>query len=527
MKFSSQVIPFERTGQFPDLFLDYVREDEKLRKFYDQPDNDAGFLANSSLSFDEGKRKSLVEVISAQYTQTGISPDAALLKKLSEKNTVTVCTGHQLCLFTGPLYFIYKIISTIKLAAELSEKNIPAVPVYWMATEDHDFEEIAEVNLFGKKLKWELVSSGPVGRLKTDSLKKVLEELKVIIGNSVHADELFEKISRAYRPGRTLAQATREFVHELFNGRIFILDGDNPELKKQFAGMMCRDVEQAIAEKTVNASSSELILLGYHAQVNPRKINLFFMGNGLRERIEEKDGKYFTAGGKMNFTKSELLKEIEAHPENFSPNVVLRPLYQQMILPNIAYVGGPGELSYWLEYLEHFKTAGVLFPILVPRNCALIADRNSLEKWERSGLPVENIFDDIDQSISFFVKNNSGDEIALEDERIQIRFAYEQLRKKVVLQDPTLGAAVDAELQKQMKAIETLEGKMLRAAKLKMETSVNQLRKTREKLLPDGKLQERFENFIPYYLKSGNDFIPMLEDAFGNSTEGVQLLITE
>ncbi|MBI3509659.1 MAG: bacillithiol biosynthesis cysteine-adding enzyme BshC [Bacteroidetes bacterium] len=527
MKFDSRSIPFDRIGQFPELFLDYVNGNEKVKDFFlHSPDQNGFRKAASSVLFDDEKRKTLVEVVSAQYASAGISNEL-LLNKLAQKNTFTICTGHQLCLFTGPLYFIYKIISAIRLAEELSSENISVVPVYWMASEDHDFAEISSVNLFGKKLKWELVSEGAVGELKTDSLKNVIEELRVIVGDSAHADELMEIFTRVYRAGRTLAQATCELVHEIFEGRVLVVDGNDARLKKYFVPVMKEEIESQHTGKMVNETMDALRKKGYGIQVNPRNINLFFMKPGIRERIEEKEGKFISVNGKMSFTKSELVNEIETHPENFSPNVVLRPLYQQIILPNIAYVGGPGEISYWLEYRKMFEAMNVSFPVLVPRNFILILDSSSIEKWEKAGLEVENIFDEAEQSISSFVKKNSGEEISLEDERIQIKLTYDALRKKIIQHDASLGGAAEAELQKQMKAIDMLEGKMLRAAKQKMETSVNQLRKIREKALPEGKLQERFENFIPYYLKYGKRFFSELEESFENSAEGLQLLIAD
>jgi bacillithiol biosynthesis cysteine-adding enzyme BshC len=430
-----------------------------------------------------------------------------------------------LCLFTGPLYFIYKIITTINVAEEQSKvlgKNI--VPVYWMASEDHDFDEISSVNLFGKTLKWSADAKGAVGKLKTDSLSGIISELKSLLGNSSVGVNLSELIEKAYRPGRTLAQSTREFVNELFKDKLLILDANDARLKKCFAAQLKNEIEKQNSETPVSETISELAKLGYEAQVNPRKINLFYMKENFRERIEEKDGKFSVLNSTIVFSKEELLSEIDLHPENFSPNVVLRPIYQQTILPNIAYVGGPGEISYWLEYKKMFEQFKAPFPVLQPRHFALIVDKNSEERLSKLQLSLEELFGDAEELIKSFVKKNSGDSILLDQEKEELKKIFDSVRTKIVPVDSTLKGTVDAELQKQLNALENLESKVMRAAKQKQETAIGQIRKLREKFLPGGILQERYENFIPFYLKYGEEFIPMLEKQFEFPVENLLIL---
>jgi bacillithiol biosynthesis cysteine-adding enzyme BshC len=526
INFSSTGIPFSSTHQFPKLFLDYVSGAEQLRSFYAYTATNEGYAAAAAnLKYDESIRPLLVEVIREQYAATEISVDENLISKLALPGTMTVCTGHQLCLFTGPLYFIYKIITTINLAeaqSKLLGKTI--VPVYWMASEDHDFDEISSVNLFGKKIKWPLDAKGAVGAIQTDSLDSVLAELKTLLGDSLAATDLFAVIENAYRPGRTLAQATREFVNKLFAGKILILDANDKRLKKLFIPIIKNEIEKQDSATLVNGSIEKLAALGYEAQVSPRKINLFFMKKGIRERIEEKDGKFVVLNSNISFSKSELIYEIENYPGNFSPNVVLRPLYQQIILPNIAYVGGPGELSYWLEYKKMFDTFNITFPILQPRHFALTLDKNMVEKMAKLDIALEDLFGDIEELIKTVVKKNTGDSTSLEAEKETLKKLFESVREKIVPVDPTLKGAVDAELQKQINAFENLEAKALRAAKQKQETTVTQLRKLKEKILPEGILQERYENFIPFYMKYGEHFIPAVSAQFNFPADDLLLL---
>jgi bacillithiol biosynthesis cysteine-adding enzyme BshC len=529
IKFSRNSIPFSAASQFPKLFLDYVSGADQLRKFYSfTPDQDGYIQASGKLNYREEFRSVLVEVIRDQYKSTEISTAENLLEKLAEKGAMTVCTGHQLCLFTGPLYFIYKIITTIKVAEEQSVNlGKPVIPVYWMASEDHDFDEISSVHLFGKTLKWETEAKGAVGNILTDSLSGILEELKVLLGVSLDAMKFFASIEKAYRPGRTLAQATREFVNVIFENKILILDPNDVRLKKCFSDQFKNEIEKQSSEISVNKSIGELASLGYAAQVNPRKINLFFMKKNIRERIEEKDGKFQVLNTKMTFSKEELIYEIENYPGNFSPNVVLRPLFQQLILPNIAYIGGPGEISYWLEYKRMFDESGILFPVLQPRHFALIIDKNSEERLRKFEIQLGELFGDVEELIKTFVRKNAGDSISLDSEKEELKKIFDAVRSKIVPVDASLKGNVDAELQKQINALENLESKVMRAAKQKQETAIAQIKKLREKILPEGNLQERYENFIPFYLKHGNDFIPMLENEFDLPVEKLLILSEE
>lgn len=507
------------------MFLDYISGNNSVKEFYNYNPDDNGYKAAAGNSlYKESIRPVLIQVIREQYLNAEISIPESLLKKLEQPGALTVCTGHQLCLFTGPLYFIYKIISTIRIAKDQSVKTgRTIVPVYWMASEDHDFEEISSVNLYGKSIAWKDEQGGAVGRLKTGSLVSVLAELKTLMGENEPADKLFHVISKAYRPGRTLSQATRELVHELFHGEILILDADDARLKKEFTPFFRQDIFEHIPQKEVISSAEKLKMANYDVQVNPRSINVFYLENNLRERIEEKDGKYHVLNSGVSFSKEELEKEIDSNPGKFSANVVLRPLYQQTILPNIAYIGGPGEIAYWLEYKKMFEHFHVFFPLLQPRSFALIIEKNVAEKISKLGLSVEDFFGDTEELIKDYVKKISGDSLSMEKEKEIIRKTFESIREKMITADVTLKGAADAELQKQLNGIENLEGKLLKASKQKQETSVTQIRKLKEKILPGGILQERYENFIPYYLKYGPEIMDEWQKAF-QSADGLLVL---
>ena len=541
MTFKKSKISLAETDQFSKLFLDYISGDDILRKFYSyEPSLMAFQQVLDDCSKENTDRQLLVSVLNEQYT--GIK-NCELQKTnidlLLDKNTFTVCTGHQLCLFTGPLYFIYKIISTINLAKKL-KINFPKynfVPIYWLAGEDHDFKEIQSINLFGKKLSWNNNDAkGAVSKLNTDSLSFVIDELKQIIGESENARELIQLFVEAYLKHKNLADATRYLVHWLFaDYGLVIFDGNDARLKKEFSELISDDILNNTNYQLVNQTISELEKIGFKGQVKPREINCFYMIDNLRERIElshnsSSDGHkkdiFKVLNSTITFTRDELLDELKNHPERFSPNVVLRPLYQQKILPNLAYIGGPGEIAYWLEYKTMFDFHKINFPILIPRNFALLTDEKSNQQIQKLGFTVIELFKKTEELIKEFVNRNASSELSLKEQEEKLKKVFSEISAKANAVDITLRGSVEAELQRTINALKNMESKLLRSEKQKLETSLSQIKKIKEKYFPEGSLQERYENMIPYYLKYGKSLIADLKEQF-DPLEFEMLILTD
>jgi bacillithiol biosynthesis cysteine-adding enzyme BshC len=521
-------IPLVETGQFSKLFLDYINGDPVLRKLYAyEPKIESFQQVIDDKSKENTNRSLLVTVLMEQYsTVEACDLQKTNIELLLNKNTFTVCTGHQLCLFTGPLYFIYKIISTINLTETL-KKNYPEynfVPVYWMASEDHDFAEIQSINLFGKKISWNIDAKGAVGKLKTDSLNLVIDELKQILGESENSKELIQLFTDAYLKNSNLSDATRYMVHKLFSDYgLVILDGNDSRLKNEFSEIIKDDIINNTNYKLVNETISELEKAGFKAQVNPREINCFYMIDNIRERIEHihntalEEGRrdeFNVVNTSITFTKDQLLNELTDHPERFSPNVVLRPVYQQKILPNLAYIGGPGELAYWLEYKRMFDHHNINFPVLIPRNFALLTDEKTNQQIQKLGFIINELFKDVDVLIKEFVNKNANSELSLKEQEEKITNVFAEVSQKAMAVDVTLKGSVEAELQKALNAIKNIESKLVRSEKQKQETSIKQIKKVKEKFFPEGALQERYENMAPYYLRSGKQLIADLKEQF-------------
>ena len=511
MLFSKQNIALKSTGLFSSLFEGYISQSNQVKPFYNYhigKQDFSDYLAKNT--FDYLNREVLVKALNQQAKLVANTSSASLanIQLLENKNIYTVTTGHQLCLFTGPLYFIYKIASTINLCktlkANFTDKNF--VPVYWMASEDHDFEEINHANVFGKKVVWNSEQKGSVGEFNTEGFQEVLAELKTILGESDKATELLSVFESAYLKHINLADATRYLVNELFGEYgIVILDGNDAELKHLFKEEFKKDIFENTSYKLVSETITKL-QKNYSAQVTPREINIFYKAKGLRERIEKQGDRFAVLNTEISFSKEELENIVQSTPEKLSPNVVLRPLYQQKILPNIAYVGGPGELAYWLEYKTMFDAYNIHLPILMPRNFVMLLDKGTQNKMQKLNLSFDDVFRDGEELVKQFIKTQHND-INLEDAKKQLADIFATIASTVTAIDKTLVGSTEAEKQKAINGVSAIEQKINRALKQKSETDVNQIWSVKEKLFPKNTPQERYDNFSMYYTKYGKEFI--------------------
>jgi len=441
------------------------------------------------VQFPASNRTVLYEALCDQYKKTVTSKKTKdNLQQLQKNTSFTIVTGHQLNLFTGPLYFLYKIVSTINLSAQLQQKypKYTFVPVYWMATEDHDFDEINYFNFKGKKLQWYTDASGAVGRLQTKGLDKVFQSLSEEIGNNTNANALKTLFETAYLKHDTLTDATRYIANALFGEYgLVIVDGDDQRLKKQLIPFAKKDILENLAFEKVTESVKKLNALaaGYPIQVNPREINYFYVKEGIRERIIAKNGGFQINETGISFSKEELVQELQNYPERFSPNVIARPLYQEIILPNLCYIGGGGEIGYWLELKEMFSAMNITFPMLLLRNSALIVTKKQSRKLEKLELSIE---------------------------KKHLEEQFKNLYELAQLTDKSFLGAVKAQEIKQKKGLDKLEKRLLKAQKRKLKDQVVRMTELQNELFPNQSLQERNENFSELYLELGTALIPML-----------------
>ena len=515
MQVTNEFLAFNKFPQLSKRDIAYQEGNEVLKPFYKYDvhlDSFKQIVQNKGL--DETDRSLLVQVFQAQYEE--LSASTSTLKNielLKRASTFTIVTAHQPSLLTGPLYYIYKIASTINLAkrlnAHLEGTNI--IPVFISGAEDHDFEEIQSVSLFNKKITWENDESGSVGKMSTQTLQPVLDELFTILGTSPEAAFLQNLFQESFTKFSTYGKAMQNIVNELFKDYgLLVLDMSDQALKKAFIPHIKKEIFQKTSHPLVSKTMEALQSVGLKGQANPREINFFYTGKGFRSRIEEDNGIYKIIDQDITFSKEALDREIEKSPERFSPNVVMRPIYQEFILPNLAYVGGGGELAYWMERKSQFEAFGLNFPMLIRRNSVLWVKEGLSKKLTKIGMTVEQMLQAPHLLIDSYLAQHTSNEISLSKEKEAIQEVYQEIKVKSAAIDKSLNAKVEADMANHIKAIEKLEQRLKKSEKAKHDVGLRQLEKIQNALFPSGSLQERKDNFIPFYLSHGDEFIAYL-----------------
>jgi bacillithiol synthase len=516
--FKATTIDFKSSGTLNQLVLDYISRNPGTNELYEHfPDEDGFNDLLAQKPYNGFDRLTLYNVLKEQLQRVN-NNSAATIKNIGElrnENCFTVTTGHQLCLFTGPLYFIYKIFSVINLATELSSKfpGTKFIPVYWMAGEDHDFAEVNHFNAFGKKIEWQSDQTGPVGEFNTSGLKELVPTISEVLGISDNAAKLISLFERTYVNHDNMSDATRYLVNELFGEYgLVTVDGNDKQLKALFTSQFRKDIFENSMHASVSQTVNEMRANGYSAQVNPREINTFYLEKDLRVRIERSGDGFKLAGTGRSFSAQEMNEIIDHSPWKLSPNVVLRPLYQQTVLPNLAYVGGPGELAYWLEYRKMFKTEHTIFPILVPRAFITVVEKSQAAKIEKLKLTAEDFFKEEHEVIERF-QVNTNNIFETEEEKEKLKDIFNILTERINKIDRTLVPSVAAELQKALNGLDNLTAKSNRSLKQRSETETNQIRTIRQKLFPGNIPQERFENFSSFFIRYGEAFFREVQKA--------------
>ncbi|MDT0608578.1 bacillithiol biosynthesis cysteine-adding enzyme BshC [Croceitalea rosinachiae] len=515
-------IPFRETGYFSNLICDYLDEKETLKPFFNRFPHIENFeaqLIEKSENFDSDKRAILANALQAQYGNFEKSElTHQNIENLKHPNTFSIVTGHQLNLFTGPLYFLYKIISTINLTERLKTKHpdYEFVPVYWMATEDHDFDEINYFNFNGRKIQWNADVKGAVGRMDTKGLSAVFEVFSAQLGTTNTAKSLKKLFQKAYLEHSNLTDATRYLANELFGARgLVIVDGDDATLKRLLIPFAKKDIFEKVPFQKVSESNIALqsISEDYKIQVNPREINYFYLKDGLRERIIEENGAYLVNETDLQFSKTQLEKELEIHPERFSPNVIARPLYQEVILPNLCYIGGGGELAYWLELKSYFETLNVTFPMLLLRNSALVISKKLAAKVEKMDLRLDDLFLKQTSLINKKIRKISNIDIDFSRQKTHLEEQFKTLYDLAEQTDESFLGAVKAQEIKQKNGLDALEKRLLKAQKRKLKDQVRRITEIQNELFPNQSLQERQLNFSELYLEFGESLVSSLTQA--------------
>ena len=508
------------SGHLPDITYDYVQY-KQPKKFYGRSfkiENFKNQIIDKS-NFCDKKRKILVEVLKDQnknYHHVNAYNDIDLLLK---KNSYTITTGHQLSLFTGPLFFIYKIIQVIKICDQLKNNyaNYNFIPIFWMASEDHDFEEIKSFNLYEKTFSYDYnYKKYCTGKIKTLQMSSMHEELKIFFEGKPNQKALLDLFNKSYKKEKNLSCATRSLVYQLFKDyNIIVLDPDDHRLKVYFKELALDELKNFSSHKIVN-NTIKKIKNSYDKkikiQVNPRILNLFYITKSERYRIEYKDGEYTLIGKNKTFKKDEFINHIESNPDCISPNVILRPLYQESILPNLAYVGGGSEISYWLELKDLFNFYKLPFPILAVRKSLLLISKRDFEKIDGLNLKIQDFFLKKDQIVKKFLKSKDDYNFSLKNLSDSYSKNIDELKNEISAIDNSLVPSFDALITRHKKEFNSLEKKVIKTIKLKNSQKLKSIDRIYERIYPNSSPQERFLNFSHFYSIYGQEFIDFIFD---------------
>lgn len=510
----NESIPYCSTGYFSKIMCDYLAAKKELSPFYNKLPTKESLLAlanQKSQWFSKEKREVLVHELTHQNKDIPLSvATEENIQALASSNTLTITTGHQLNLFTGPLYFFYKILDVIQASKKLNESQEDArfVPIFWMATEDHDFEEINHFHFKEQKITWNSTQTGAVGRFSTEGLEEVAKQVEEVLGNGKKAMYLKELFRKAYAEHNTLAEATRFLVNELFGDLgLVIIDGDSRALKQFFTPVVEAELNVQKSHKEISQTTKNLIEAGYHEQVHPRDINLFYLTDTDRLRIEKTEDGFTLVDGDKDFTKTALLEEVVKYPDRFSPNALLRPVYQEMVLPNVAYIGGGGELAYWLQLKDYFEAMEIPFPALVLRTSMLLMRQNQHSKLEKLDATSEVLFLDIPKLEATWAKKLSEFPVDFSKQKKYLEKQFADLYLLAEKTDASFLGAVAAQERKQIKGLEHLEKRLLKAQKKKYASEIARLTTLQAELFPQENLQERIHNFSEFYLAYGDTLL--------------------
>lgn len=488
------------------LFIDYLYDFDRVRRFYSAHFSDAQALSGSvgQLKYPPSRRERVVAALRAQ------NGDSAALSHLAEPGTVAVVTGQQVGLFSGPAYTIFKALTAVKLAEQLTEQGTPAVPVFWLATEDHDLAEVDHAWVFDHDamparigISNTVTNGGPVGNVELTELP--FAELRSALGELPFASDVLSKIEAAYRPGATLGSAFRSFLTDVLKGfGLLYLDPLAPDIREVAADFL-RDTIARIPDlvPALRERNKELVEAGYHAQVlvEPDTSLLFLLNHAKRTGIRWKEGRF--SAKDRPYTASEL----QAIANQLSPNALLRPVMQDYLLPTLAYVGGPTEIAYLAQSAVLYKDLLGRMPVIFPRNSFTLLDERATKLLDRYELHVPDLFEHQEKVKSCLAGKLVP--LGLIDEfrgmRSAVSSSLRKLQSSLMNFDPTLESAAQKSAAKILYQIDKLERKTAREALQRDQRASRDAAYLTNLVYPHRHLQERFYSIVPFLAKHGPD----------------------
>jgi len=509
------------------LYIDYLYNFDKVKNYYKynfRNKEEYIKLFRKRADLDSEKRKFLSEVILSQYSGKEVSDKTSKnILLLKEKNTLAVVSGQQLGILGGPLYTFYKIITTLKLCDNLNERydDFSFVPVFWLEGDDHDFEEVKSINVIDennnlKKISYEDEipedeNKGSVGFLKLNpDINRFFDELDKELRDTEFKSALITQLKSFYAEGKTFKEAFRDLLFSFFNNYgLIIFDPQDEDIKNLLKPLFKKEISdfRTHSEKLVYISAK--LEEEYHAQVKVRPINLFFHTDEGRYLIEPVENEFRLKRKRKKFTYENLLELIDNEPARFSPNVLLRPITQDFVLPTAFYVGGPSEISYFAQLMPLYNMYGIEPPIIYPRSSITLLEKNIASILDKYELNITDVFIDnepLKNRIIALISPSSLDEI-FGNTSTEIELAFDKLKERLFEFDRTVADASNKYRQKTIHYLEELKMKSFDAQKKKHEVSLRQVDKLSAAIYPNSNFQERELNFIYFVYRYGTSLI--------------------
>jgi bacillithiol biosynthesis cysteine-adding enzyme BshC len=540
-----ETISFDRIPHQTRLFLEYLRDPVALREFYPSAvrfHHELPARGTEVLAAHETDRNLLCDALTDLNAAWGAG-EATLrnIERLREPDCLAVVSGQQAGLFSGPLYTIYKALSAVKLAGCLTQRNTKAVPVFWIATEDHDFPEVAKAEFIARDCKLANVEVSPdlhkegqpVGRVVIDSsIDAVVTQLLELLPSSEFTGDLETLLRDAWRPGRSYGEAFARLMTALLGkyGLVF-LDPLDPRLKALAAPLYANAALRAQEIATaIETRSRKLVDAGYHAQVTATENSfpLFIHDDdGARHALTRSDdGKYRTKDADQAYTVEELSQLALAQPEKFSPNVTLRAVVQDYLLPTVAYYGGAAEIAYFAQTGEVYRVLDRPVTPILPRSSLTMIERHTGRVFERYGLTLEDLFAGPESVLKRVVEEHLGADTAKSFAKTEgaVNRELDELREQLRSIDPTLADALETGRRKINYQLEGLRTRFYRAQMARDEAAQRQLERAFDQLYPNKALQERHINITSLLSRHGRYVVDWIYNAINIGSNEHQIV---
>jgi len=473
-------------------------------------------------------RTLLINVLRRQYAS--FDPDwvDSILQPLASERCFAITCAHQANLLGGPLYWWYKIAHTIALAREATRlfPDYQFVPIYYCGSEDHDFEEVSSVNLFGKRISWRSSEEGSVGRMSVEGLQAAISEVKSLFMNDPEGILRVDEIDKLLTNSADYISFYRNLVHYFFRETpLIFFNPDDEQAKSAFTEYVNRELQDQMIFHQSQESVALLNSMGYQPQAHIRVLNQFYCKEHYRNGIYSDGHQFHTKDQKYQWSPEEIKEEIYTHPARFSPNVVMRPLYQELLLPTVVFVGGGAEMAYWLQLKSVFDAQGSPYPILWRRFSAIIFSSGILDKMLKLGVQWDKAFLKIHLLQQYYLEGHSSILQRVQDTQVQLKKFLKEHHDQAGKFSPTFQQSLSADLTRLEQQIDKISQRILKEEKLQHESDLTKILKIKESLFPDGGLQERSESGIQYFLRYGHEFVENLISIANHETRFIALQI--